>query len=93
MASACGGCLKTRHPRERGCQEIPRADEFVVPAQAGTQEQATEILGSRFRGNDEQGAQACDVRNWITPRKRGRRAAAEALESGIPASAGMTGKL
>ena len=34
-----------RHARFRGCQEILRTVKLVVPAKAGTQEQAAEIPG------------------------------------------------
>ena len=34
-----------RHGREGGCQQISRTAKFVVPAKAGTQEQAAEIPG------------------------------------------------
>ena len=37
----------------RGCQEISRTDQFVVPAKAGTQGKRWKFLGSRLRGNDE----------------------------------------
>ena len=34
-----------RQARESGCQQILRTVKFVVPAEAGTQEQAAEIPG------------------------------------------------
>ena len=37
--------LPTCHIGEGGCQEIVQTAKFVVPAKAGTQEQATEIPG------------------------------------------------
>ena len=48
------------HPEKRGCQEILRTDKFVVPTQAGTQEQVTEIPGFPLHRNDEQKAQRWD---------------------------------
>ena len=57
-------------PGLRGCQEILRTNKSVVPAQAGTQKQGTEIpgfpLSRRFRGNDEQGMLGVGLRDWIT---------------------------
>jgi hypothetical protein len=57
MRSGANSTLGTqsflRHALEGGCQQILRTVKFVVPAKAGTQGQAAEILGSRFRGNDK----------------------------------------
>ena len=38
-------CRREMDPGFRGCQQILRTAKFVVPAKAGTQEQATEIPG------------------------------------------------
>ena len=79
-----------RHSRETGCQEILRTGRFVVPAKAGTQEQATEIPGPRLRGNDGCEMRAADFVIGLHPRKREARVPRRALEPGIPAFAGMT---
>ena len=61
----------SRHPREKGRQEILLANKFVVPAQAGTQEQVTEIprfpLSRERRGKGTRD----ECPDWVTASEAG----------------------
>ena len=54
-------------PGLRGCQEIRRADKFVVPAKAGTQGQVIETPRFPLSRERRKSARAPNAQNWIAP--------------------------